>query len=104
MIGKSGLSAIDSGRLDELFPASVSQEGKKAQTTSAPQMTVNLRCRLLVLLKKYLVREGGCMLEEDFLRSSRLKVDLLDERDQLLPGLFVGTAIFSGIDGGQFPS
>ena len=44
------------------------------------------------------------MLEEDLLRTGRLKVDLLDKRDQLFPGLFVGTAIFSGIDGGQFPS
>jgi hypothetical protein len=51
VIGESGLAAIDPGGLDEPLPTPVSQEAKEAQATSAPQMTVNLGCRLLVLLK-----------------------------------------------------
>src|SRR5258707_4753987 len=44
------------------------------------------------------------MLYEYFLRTRRFKMDLLDQRDQLLPGLPVRTAILSGIDGSQLPS
>jgi hypothetical protein len=52
VIRESGLATIDPDGLDEPLPTPVSQKAKKAQATSAPQMTVNLGCRLLVLLKE----------------------------------------------------
>src|SRR5690348_7410501 len=104
MIREFGLATIDLGCLNELLPALVSEEAKEAQAPSAPQMSVDLRCRLLVLLKERFVCQRGCMLDQDLLRGRGLEMHLLDEGEQFLPSLPVGAAIFSRVDSRQFPS
>ncbi len=63
MIGEFGLVTVDPGRADELLPALVSKEAKEAQAASRSQMSVDLRCRLLLLLKARLVCQRGCVLD-----------------------------------------
>ena len=44
------------------------------------------------------------MPKQDFLRFRNLKVDLLDKRYEVVPRFAVWSAIFSGIDSGEFPT
>src|ERR1022692_250962 len=104
MIGQFGLAAVDPGRLNELFPALVSQEAKETQAAPAQQMAVDLRRRVGVLLKRRFFSQRGGMLNEDLLSARRLEMELLDECKQFLPSLSVRSSILSRVDGRQFPS
>src|SRR6266576_3193391 len=67
-------------------------------------MAVDLRGRLLVLLKVRLVCKGCYVLNQDLLRTSRFEMHLFDQRKQFLPSLAVRTSTLSRVQSCQLPS
>ena len=67
-------------------------------------MRVNLESCFFLLLKGTSGIQIGRMPEQDFLRLSNLKVNLLDEGYQVVPWFAVRSCVLPGIDSGQFPA
>ena len=103
MFGEPRASVLDFRSFDEVAPGLVSKKRERAKLSTIFEMDKDFARDAFLILKRKLRRKFRTVFDERLLRVGGFAMNETHETDQLVPGLPMGVAVFSGVNSGELP-